>query len=848
MNKILKWRTTAFILLFVLLGTGQIFSQDSLEGDTIYQIMTDRFYDGNPGNNATGDAFKYECTSERNMHYMKGGDWQGIIDKMSYIKDLGFSAIWISPIADPQMWRLPPHGGSSDDQFPAAYHGYNAHDPNRANRFFGFEDPETSKAKLKELVDTAHDAGIKVIIDVVPNHIGDFMLEELGWRYGTSGDFGYLHADTQFRPVSPWDNLNNYHRTGNADFGYAASLGNLDDRIAYLENHDLGNLDDIEYDNSTAKETMFTSISNWFTYLGADGARVDAAKSMYPSTTGELEDRLGVPTFGENFDGDPAYIAKYIGEGKESGMLDFPLFFAIVRSFGWCNSFSDDDSVARIIEQDWRYGDNINQMVTFIDNHDRDRFQKHTMGDARKLRNALAFLYMARGIPSVFYGTETENSNYNGQEMSGGIKDSWNRWPMVEYDANGQLVEDNFISQTPTKTLLKKLNSLKKSYRALQVGTQREMWVDSGVFAFSRRVDSGIGTGEEVIAVFTNTEVTQTRSIPLRVESSIQAGDVLVNIFNPSESVTVSYDRKIPVTLNPQGYKAFVNIIDVAPPTIPQNLQPDIIGGRSVTIKWDASTDNIGVTGYDIYRDGVGVGSSTSTTFTDSSLLPNTLYNYQVLAKDAAGNLSVLSVIRSVTTSNIVEYELTVYYSTNWVNCNIHYITPNGEWTIPPGISMSNSTQHPGYKTITTTIADTGTTSACFNNGNIWDNNNGSDYKLQEGTWTISNGVITQGEPQPVQDVTVNFEVRQAYTGWGENIFITGSIPELGDWNPVIAIGPGDTSAYPTWNFTQILPSNTTFNFKAIKKDSNGNVYWQSGTDNTHTTGNSGVENIIIYW
>lgn len=87
-------------------------------------------------------------------------------------------------------------------QWPSAYHGYNTYDPNRANRYFGSADPKTSREKLKELVDTCHANGLKVILDVVPNHLGDF-LQETGANAHYHSSASGLKAGTQLQPASP---------------------------------------------------------------------------------------------------------------------------------------------------------------------------------------------------------------------------------------------------------------------------------------------------------------------------------------------------------------------------------------------------------------------------------------------------------------------------------------------------------------------------------------------------------------------------------------------------------------------------------------------------------------------
>ena len=126
---------------------------------------------------------------------------------------MGYTAIWISPIMDPQLWSVPDENGV---QGPTAYHGYHTYDPYRANRYFGAENPEASKAKLKELVDACHQAGIKVIFDIVPNHMGDFLK-------GTGDSAHYSTATqykpgTQLQPAAPFNNVSWYHNQGDIDW------------------------------------------------------------------------------------------------------------------------------------------------------------------------------------------------------------------------------------------------------------------------------------------------------------------------------------------------------------------------------------------------------------------------------------------------------------------------------------------------------------------------------------------------------------------------------------------------------------------------------------------------------
>lgn len=464
---------------------------------------------------------------------------------------MGYTAIWISPVSDPQLWGVPDASGK---QWPTAYHGYNVYDPNRASRYFGTEDPEASKAKLKELVDLCHQNDIKVIFDIVPNHVGDYL-------QGTGSDAHYLtdtglKEGTQLKPAAPFNSISWYHNLGDIDF--SKELPHTPESTQMLEDHDLGGLDDIDYHNPDAKAAMFGSIKNWFNETGADAARVDAAKCMYPSDINELQNLLNVATFGENFDMDVNFIKDWVGDNGETGMLDFPLFQAIVNDFAKGQNFNNTSEISlqSIFDQDYLYGSHANDMVTFIDNHDRNRFLTEAAGDVSKLQNALTFLFTARGIPVVFQGTEQNRGNANGQLIDG-IADTWNRWSMVTKDADGNVINDYFNTDTDTYQLIARLNNLRSQYPALQYGTQREMWTSTHFYAFSRRIDSGENEGQELICAFRNAEGAETVTMSVRAESTLTPGTVLVNTMDENDRIAVSSDGKVSITLNGNQSKIY---------------------------------------------------------------------------------------------------------------------------------------------------------------------------------------------------------------------------------------------------------------------------------------------------
>lgn len=737
----------------VLAATSQ--NVETLQGERIYQIMTDRFFDGELSNNAEGEALRYQEITAEDMRYMKGGDWQGIIEKLPYIKGMGYTAIWISPIMDPQLWSIPDAQGV---QGPTAYHGYHIYDAYRASRYFGAENPEASKQQLKNLVDACHAEGIKVILDVVPNHIGDY-LKGVGNNAQYSTATSYKEG-TQLQPKEPFNNVNWYHNLG--PINWDIEHPHTPESTQMLEECDLGELDDIDFDIPEAKQAVFDSIKYWFDYTGADAARVDAAKCMKPGDIHELQTYLGVPTFGENFDMHVDFLSGWVGNNGETGMLDFPLFQAIVDSFAHGESF--DSTIKAVLDQDYLYGSSANEMVVFLDNHDRNRFLTEAGGNVAKLQNALTFLFAVRGVPVVFQGTEQNRGNmYN--DLMYGMADSWNRWSMVERDSNGNILNDYFNTETDTYQLISNLNNLKSTYRALSYGTQREMWSSSEVYVFSRRMDSGENVGEELICAFNNANDRRSVYLPLRAESTIQAGTVLENVADPSDKITVSQSRKVAIELNGNSNKIY-------------------------KVSDDQTIVNVPVTFY----------------------------------------------IKNATTS----LGQNVYISGN--------IPELGNWDVSQAAGPGFCPSYPMWNvTVNLPVNETIQFKAIkySSSGVVWEEGANRSLTVPPGGGALSFDWSTPGETTLVP---IKFTVNQAYTVMQENIYIAGNVPELGNWNESLAVGPFLCPEYPVWTMYIDVPAGATIEWKAIKKGNHTQTIWQSGTNNVFVAPQVGVGETNTIW
>ncbi|QAY59090.1 alpha-amylase [Microbacterium protaetiae] len=474
------------------------------EGDVIYQVLVDRFYDGDPTNNDQGDG-EYDPTD---LGFYHGGDWAGLSQKLEYIADLGVTAIWISPVSHQEPL--------SRDGNEASYHGYFTNEFATPNEHFG------DATELQDLIDTAHGLGLKMILDVVPNHTADYLA-------GTSTTY----SPTTYKPASPLDNSAYFHHDGDCLFDGSETQ-------AQIESCDLGGLDDLDQSNATVSDYLTDTYKDWVG-MGFDGIRVDAARSIPKSWLEDFEDEMGVPTFGEVFVGDVDYVSDY--QDYEWGVLDFPYFFTARSAFA---ADTDMNALGDLFDQDYKYA-NPNRLETFLDNHDRARFLTWADDNYQRLRSALTFLLTSRGVPVIYYGTEqADDGNGNASEVPIANKD--NRKDMSSFDENAPIYKH-----------IQRLTTIKKAYPALQIGTQREMWSDTNVYAFSRRVDT---TGAEAITVSSNSWDTQTRTIPLRAESSITIGATLTNLMNTGDTVTVASGgvtgKQITVAMGEHESKVYV--------------------------------------------------------------------------------------------------------------------------------------------------------------------------------------------------------------------------------------------------------------------------------------------------
>ena len=351
--------------------------------DLVYLIMSDRFVDGDESNNSTKDTREKANKTDVNGRF--GGDIQGIINSLDHIAKLGCTAIWPTPML-------------GDDESAWSYHGYACSDYYHIDPRYG------SNTLYAQMVQTAHDKGIKVLMDMVPNHCGA--------AHWWMSDLPYKDWINQFPEFT---NTNNCF-TANYDIN-ASEYDRLLSNRGWFDHP----MPDMNLENPDLLKYFQQWAIWWIEYADLDGLRVDtypyieripaskwigAIRAEYPNINivGECWTRpapavaywqSGV----KNFDGFDSNLPT---------VMDFPTEEAIRQALenngeGWGNGLT---KVYDALTMDYMYAD-VNKLFTFLGNHDMARITDVVLDkDPRRVKLAYVLLATMRGIPQVLYGDE----------------------------------------------------------------------------------------------------------------------------------------------------------------------------------------------------------------------------------------------------------------------------------------------------------------------------------------------------------------------------------------------------------------------------------------------------------
>ncbi|MGB8259133.1 MAG: alpha-amylase family glycosyl hydrolase, partial [Terracidiphilus sp.] len=468
--------------------------------DVIYLIMTDRFADGDPKNNdPASDPGGFDRTRPKGWH---GGDLAGIVAHLDYLESLGVTALWTTPVY-------------SNGAMPDSYHAY------AATNLYAVDDHFGALDDYRKLSAALHARGMKLVIDLVPNHIGSlspFLADPPTptWIHGTAAS--HTHSEGDF------NSLVDPHAPP------AASR-------KLVEGWFVDSMPDMNQDDPLAAKYLIQNALWWVETAQIDAIRIDTFPYVPRTFWREYHAALHkaypkLDTVGEIFNGDPAVTSFFAG-GREHGGIDtgldtpfdFPTFFAIrdVLIHG-----KPMTQLAQVLRQDQLYP-HPERLVHFFGNHDTSRFLTDAGGSLPRLREAFGLAATLRGTPEIYSGDEIA--------MTGGDDpDNRHEFPGGFPPLNGQAPPSAFTAATRTPdqqstfAWASALFALRKAHPALKGAPQQDLFADETVFAYVRTVNlNGCRrTGETILAVVNKDAAPRTITLPL-ADSALNG----CNFFKP---------------------------------------------------------------------------------------------------------------------------------------------------------------------------------------------------------------------------------------------------------------------------------------------------------------------------
>ncbi len=485
--------------------------------DVIYLIMPDRFADGDASNNMPPGAAPgtYDRSAPKTYH---GGDLKGISEHFDYLKDLGVTTLWLTPVYD-------------QDNSTSDYHGYGAVDLYKVEDHFG------TMADYQAFVTAAHRQGFKVLFDTVPNHVGPNhpwakSQPAPGWLHGTTQN--HINTDYDYPPITdPHAVEKNY--------------------VSALDGWFADKLPDLAQENPLVAQYLIQNALWWTESSGIDGLRIDTFPYV-PRTfwayylKGIFDVYPNFFTVGEIFNVEPTVTSYWAGghkgfDGVDTLLttpFDFPMQNAINKVV---NEGQSAKTIVNVLRQD-RLFPHPELLVTFIGNHDMPRFITQANGSAQNLKAAFSLLTTLRGIPQIYYGDEIGMA---GGDDPDDRHDFPGGFPGDKQDAFAQ------AGRTPEQqeiyAHLQSLLKLRRDHPALREGVQKHVIVADDYYLFTRETP-----GERLLVAFYKGDAAKNLSVDLS-DTSIADAKSVTPIFLGSAATLNG--RQLTVQLAPMSVAVY---------------------------------------------------------------------------------------------------------------------------------------------------------------------------------------------------------------------------------------------------------------------------------------------------
>jgi glycosidase len=511
-----------------------------VQEEVFYFVMPDRFYNGDTDNDLGSktqliSAGGFDKTNKGMFH---GGDIQGLKAKLPYLKDLGISAIWLTPILRNQAMQADSSG----------YHGYWVLDFTEIDPHLGSNDD------LKDLIDSAHAENIKIYFDIITNHTADVIKyvechgeDGLQWLVKDAKgcpfkSLAQLAAGDKYTPVIPKGQENLKTPAWLNDTKYYHNQGDSFWQGESSKRGDFVGLDDINTNDPEVLKGMIEIFKNLITEFKPDGFRIDTVKHVNtefwaefsPALVTHAQD-LGIKNFfmfGEVYSFTSKELSEYTTAGNMQSVLDFGFQSAMAQSL---IEQKGTKVLATLFANDSDYLDhdsNANQLMNFTGNHDMGRFaymlknSEFNYTEEQMIKRTLlahAMTYFMRGVPIIYYGDEQGFVGDGGdqaarQDMMPSQVASYNDDDLLATDAT--TADDNFDTEHPFYQSFAQYADIFYQYPALRRGEQKTVFQadDNAIFAVTRTLTADGSTSAEkqqMLVAFNTSDKTAKADIAL---------------------------------------------------------------------------------------------------------------------------------------------------------------------------------------------------------------------------------------------------------------------------------------------------------------------------------------------
>ncbi len=433
------------------------------QSDVMYLITPDRFANGDPSNDEV--AGMKEGLNRQEGYGRHGGDIAGIIEHLDYIKDMGFTAIWLNPVLE-------------NDQQKWSYHGYATTDYYKVDSRFGSNEEYANLSRI------AGEMGIKVIMDIIVNHCGS----EHWWMEDPPMDDWINYQEQGFVPT-------NHRKTTLLD-----PYGAPSDREKMVKGWFVESMPDLNQRNPFMSRYLIQNTIWWIEYADLGGIRQDTYSYPFRDfmtdwTCAIMEEYPDMNIVGEEWFGDIGTLA-YWQQGKDNpdgytsclrSLMDFPLQVKLVEALNQEEGF--EDGITRLYLQlgtDYHYPA-PEELVIFPDNHDMSRIWHQLNRDFDHWKMAMAFILTTRGVPQIYYGTEILMDHEKPGDHGTIRSDFPGGW---KGDKVNVFTRDGLNrQQQEALEYTRKLLRWRKGNKAVQYGSLMHYVPEDGVYVYFRSLD-----------------------------------------------------------------------------------------------------------------------------------------------------------------------------------------------------------------------------------------------------------------------------------------------------------------------------------------------------------------------